>query len=313
MRLRVPPLLRDVAREASSDALGRQAAALAYFAVFSLPGLLVLVVGAAALVWERTSVEEGLFAQFRALLGASGAEAVRGMLAEAGSQQGSNVVARVLGIGGLVLGATGFFLQLRAALDAVWGVRAGAKRRGILFLVAKRVLSFGMVLGVALLVVVSLAFHALMAAFGETVAGLLGSGVTSGVLAVLELAVTTGLLTVLFAAVYVVLPDLDVSWREVWPGAAVTAVLFVLGKFAIGFYLGRSDPGSAYGAAGPLVLVLVWIYYSALLLLVGAEFTQVWAVKKGPRRAERRERARRKRPSNPRAERSPVGARDAAS
>jgi membrane protein len=291
MRLRVPPLVKEVAREASADGLGRQAAALAYFAIFSLPGLLVLVVSVAALAWDRTAVERSLFAQFDGLLGRSGAEAIRGMLSEAAQPRGSSLVARVVGIGGLVLGATGFFLQLQAALDAVWGVRRGAKGRGIVFLVVKRLLSFGMVLGLGLLVVVSLAFHALLAAVGDRLAGTVVSGATSVLLGALELAASTVLLAGLFAAVYKFLPDLRIEWREVAVGALVTAVLFVLGKFAIGFYLGRSDPGSAYGAAGPLVLVLVWVYYSSLVVLVGAEFTQVYARRHGPHRAERARRA----------------------
>jgi membrane protein len=307
MRRWLPPLVREVLREASADGLGRQAAAIAYFAIFSLPGLLVLVVTLAALAWGRVAVEESLFGQFEGLVGTSGAEAIRSMLSEAAEPKGTSLVTRVVGIGGLVFGATGFFLQLQATLDAVWGVRASPKRRGIVFLVVKRVLSLGMVLGLGLLVVVSLAFHALLSAFGERIAAGLGTGVSSPLLAAVELGVTTALLTGVFAAVYKVLPDLQIAWREVWVGALVTAVLFVLGKFALGFYLGRSDPGSVYGAAGPLVLVLVWLYYSALIVLLGAEFTQVYARLHGPHRAERRERAQRKARS-PRARRGTLAA-----
>jgi membrane protein len=286
----LPPLVSDVLREASADHLGRHAAALAYFAVFSLPGLLVLVVAVAALVWGRTAVEESLFSQFGSLLGASGAETVRDMLADASEPKGSSLVARLAGIGGLVFGATGFFLELQAALDAIWAVEARPRRRGLVPFVTKRLLSFGMVLGLGVLVAVSLAFDALLSATGDRIETVLAAGAPV-VLGGVELVVATALLTGLFAAVFKFLPDLRIAWREVWVGALVTAVLFVLGKFLIGFYLGRSDPGSAYGAAGPFVLVLVWIYYASLIVLLGAEFTQVHARRHGPHRAERSERA----------------------
>jgi membrane protein len=284
---RIPRLLKTIVREAGADRIARLAAALSYFAVFAMPGLLVLVVAGAGAAWGFAAVEARVVSELRAMVGDQGAEMVRHMISTAARPEGSSVVGQVLGIGGLLFGATGFFLQLQDALNTMWGARGNAKRKGLLPVVLKRLLSLGMVTALAVLLLVSLALSAALSALGDRLSAWIGTGLTTPVVTAAQFVVAYLLVAALFAAVYKVMPDLDIEWREVWVGGAVTALLFVLGKFAIGFYLGRSDPGSAYGAAGPLAVILLWIYYSTLVVLVGAEFTQVYARLYGPRRAER--------------------------
>jgi membrane protein len=290
---RSPSFLRALVEEAGRDSVGANAAALAYFAVFSLPGVLVLVIAAAGAIWDPAAVQARMFEELRALMGPRGADAIREALEHASHPSAGTTVGQALAMGALAFGALGFFLQLQSALNRIWGSEGNAKRHGVAAFLVKRLLSFGMVLGLALLVLLSLALHAGLSALGDRLASRVGAGATSGLLLVLESVASTILATALLAAVYRALPDLKIAWREVWIGAFFTAVLLQVGKVAIGAYLGKADPGSVYGAAGPLVLVLVWIYYSALLVLLGAEFTQVYACRLGPqaaRRAERRER-----------------------
>jgi membrane protein len=286
-RIRLPRLVSAVVREAGADQIGRLAAALAYFAIFAMPGLLVLAIGAASTVFGWNAVQSRVLSEAEGFVGAEGANTIREVIAASAQPKGSSLFAKILGSLALVFGATGFFLQLQDALNAMWGAKGNERRKGIGAMVRKRVLSLGMVLAIALLLLVSLALSAVFSAVGDRFAGWIAPGVSAGVLAAVQLVVTFVMTALLFAAVYKVMPDLRIEWREVWVGAAATAALFVAGKFAIGFYLGRSDPGSAYGAAGPLVVLLVWIYYSTLVVLVGAEFTQVYARLYGPRRNER--------------------------
>jgi membrane protein len=175
-----------------------------------------------------------------------------------------------------MLGATGAFSQLQIALNKAWEVQPDPEQGGVRRFVVRRVLSFGMVLAVAFLLLVSLALSAALSAFGDVLAGRL-AGLSAPALTVLNVALSLSVFTVVFAAIFQVLPDAKVRWRDAWVGAGITTLLFVLGKFLIGFYLGRSDPGQAYGAAGSLAVTLLWIYYSSFILLFGAEFTRAWA------------------------------------
>jgi membrane protein len=181
----------------------------------------------------------------------------------------------------LILGASGAFGQLQAALNRAWEVAPDPQQGGLKAFLLKRVFSFGMILSVAFLLLVSLVVSASLSAFGDALGGMLPDGVSATLLQVLNQVVSVAAVTVLFAAIFKVLPDARVALRDIWVGAAVTAVLFVVGKFLIGFYLGRSNPGEAFGAAGSLALMLVWIYYSSMILLFGAEFTQAWAEARG--------------------------------
>ena len=273
-------LFKEAFRDFNDDDCPRMAAALSYYTVFALPPLLILILLMLGWVFEPQEVELALHTQFRGLMGDSGAEGVKTILAQAESPGAKRGVAAVLGIGALLLGATGAFLQLQSALNRAWEVEPDRSQGGIKNFILKRVLSLGMVLGIAFLLLVSLAMSAAVTAMGGAIGRIL-PGLSEPLGYAITLVFSFAMVTLLFAAIFKVLPDARIAWRDVWVGAVVTALLFVIGKFLIGLYLGRSDPGQAYGAAGSLAVVLVWIYYSAMIVLFGAEFTQTWAVRRG--------------------------------
>jgi membrane protein len=187
--------------------------------------------------------------------------------------------ATVLGIAALTFGALGAFMQLQGALNRAWEVKPDPKKGGIRKFIAKRILSAGMILAVAFLLIVSLAVSALLSALGSKLAF-----IPEPALHAADAILSFSVLTLLFAAIFRFLPDAEIAWRDVWTGALATAALFVVGKFVIGLYLGRSAPGDAYGAASALAVILVWIYYAGMIVLFGAEFTQAWAERRGSRK-----------------------------
>jgi len=252
-------------------------AALAYYTIFSLAPLLLIVTAIAGLVWGREAVQGQLVGQMQGIVGPQGGQAIQTMVANAG-KQGGGVLATILGLVTILFGATGVFVQLQSALDRVWNVqpKPGA---GIWSFVRTRMISFGMILGIGFLLLVSLVLTAAVAAAGKWATGLLPGGET--LVNILTFAVSFALITLLFAMIYKVLPDVEIGWRDVWIGAAVTALLFTIGKFLIGLYLAHSTVASTYGAAGSLVVLLLWIYYSSQILFLGAEFTQVYATRYG--------------------------------
>jgi len=279
MRLTWPvlkDLLTTTVREVSDDDVPSLAAAIAYYTVFSLPPLLVLLVGLAGLVFGPEAVADMLANQAASAVGPAGAETVRTMIENAGAT-GSGVGAKVIGFVALLFGATGAFGQLQKALNRAWEVDAKPEGGAIQSILIKRVLSFGMVLTVAFLLLVSLVLTTVLSVVGDAAASVAGEGLVGTGVQILNVVVSLGVIGVLFAVLFRTLPDVDIPWRDVAVGAGVTAVLFTLGKTLIAFYLARAEPGSAFGAAGSLALLLVWIYYSALIVLVGAEFTQAWS------------------------------------
>ena len=275
------PLLKETVSEISDDDVPSLSAAIAYYTIFSLPPLLVIIVGVAGLWLGPETVQEALTKQVDGLAGSAAASEIRTMIQNAGDLE-EGLGSKLVGLLILILGATGAFGQLQKALNRAWDIEV-KESGGVVGMVAKRFLSFGMVLTVAFLLLVSLALSAALAALSEGVGGVLPGGISATVWQVASFVLSLGVTTLLFAALFVALPDAKIAWRDVWVGAAVTAALFTVGKWGIGVYLGTSDPGSAFGAAGSLALLLVWIYYSALILLAGAEFTQVWAKRFGTR------------------------------
>jgi membrane protein len=268
-------ILKGAWKGFGEDECGTRAAALAYSTIFALPPLLILLVMIAGKVWGPQQVQSALETQFSGMVGADAGSQVGKMIEAGQSNMGHGVLATILGIVGLLLGATGAFLALQDALNKAWNVEPDPKQGGIKNFITKRLLSIGMVLGLGFLVAASLALSAAISSF----AGLLG-GLKAVAFAV-DLVVSLVVLTVLFGALFKFLPDADVSWRDVWVGGIFTAVLFVIGKFAIGLYLGKSHPGSSFGAASALAILLVWIYYAGMIVLFGAEFTQAWARQRG--------------------------------
>jgi membrane protein len=274
-------LIRQSVQDFTDDDCPTMAAALSYYTIFSLPPLLVLILLLLGAVMDQRDVQNALEGQIGNLMGPAGREQITTILREAHLPGSKGILATALGIGALLLGATGAFGQLQAALNRAWEVKPDPAQGGLRSFILKRVFSFGMVLGVAFLLLVSLVVSAALSALGNALGGALPGGLDEWVGQLLNLAVSFAVITLLFATIFKVLPDARVPWRDIWPGAAVTALLFTVGKFLIGFYLGRTNPGEAFGAAGSLAVMLVWIYYSSMIVLFGAEFTQVWADRKG--------------------------------
>jgi membrane protein len=263
-------LLRQTFSEWSEDGAPRLGAALAYYSVFSLGPILLIAIGVAALVFEASSVQDQVIAQIGGLVGQQGAEAVRTMLASA-SLGNRSLISTLLGVGILLFGALGVVVQLKDALNIIWDVEE-PDAGGIWGYVRKYALSLAGVLGLGFLLTVSLITSAAVGGLGKY-----WGGFPEGLVTVLNFAANFGVLTLLFAMMFKWLPDVDVEWRDVWLGAAVTALLFNIGKFLIALYLGKQGLESTFGAAASIVLILVWVYYSAQIVFFGAEFTQVYA------------------------------------
>jgi membrane protein len=272
-------LARKTFSEWSAAKAPRLGAALAYYTALSIAPLLLVVIGIAGLALGDEAARGQIMGQMQGLIGAEGARAVEDVLQNSRDTE-SGTIATLVGLAMLLLSAGGVFAQLKDALDTVWGVEP-KHSGGWIAMIRERFLSMAMVLGVGFLLLVSLVISAGVAAAGDVLAGLgpAGEALAQLVVAVVSLIV----ITVLFAMIFKILPDAEVSWSDVWVGAFVTALLFVVGKIAIGLYLGHASIGSTYGAAGSFVVLLVWVYYSAQIVLLGAEFTQVWAREYGSR------------------------------
>jgi membrane protein len=270
-------LLIEAGKEWVDDKAPRLAAALSYYTAFSLPPLLVLLIGIAGLIYGTDAVKDRMVDQIADLVGADSARLLGEAIVEAQQTTGTGG-AVAIGFGALLLGATGVFGQLQDALNTIWDVEP-QKTGGIWSFFRSRLLSLAAVLGAGFLLLVSLAVSAAIGALVDMASRIQA---LAPFLVTLDIIASLVVITLLFALIFKYLPDVDIAWSHVWVGAAITALLFVVGKFAIGIYLGASDVGSAYGAAGSLIVVLVWIYYSALLLFYGAEFTQVWAAQRIP-------------------------------
>jgi membrane protein len=277
---RVGGLLRRTLTAFFGDGCPQMAAALSYYTVFSLPPLLVLLMIVVGAVLSPATVQELLSGQVGALLGPQGEQQVMSLLRNA-SRPEIGGLAAVLGIAAFLFGATGAFAQLQQALNTAWGVAPDPTRGELKNFLLKRVISFTMILAVGFLLLVSLGLSALLTAFGDALGDLAPAWVSGNLLQVLNGSVSFTLVALLFAAMFRYIPDAVVHWRNALVGGVFTSLLFTIGKSAIGYYLGRSDPGSAYGAAGSLAVALLWIYYSALIVLLGAEFTEVHAEQRG--------------------------------
>lgn len=253
-------------------------AAISYYTVFSLAPLLVIVIAIAGALFGREAVTGQIVGQLGGLIGHDGAELVQKLVASA-SDTKHGLVAGLIGAVVLIIGATTVFAELQSALDRIWHVPVAQKPSGIKALLLTRLLSFGLILGVTFLLMVSLAVSAGVAAFGGWAGGLLPGWEI--LLHVINLAISVSVTTVLFAMIYKLMPSTKIAWHDVWIGSAVTAVLFELGKLLIGLYLGKSGVTETFAAAGSLVVLLAWVYYAAQVFLLGAEFTKVYADEHG--------------------------------
>jgi len=256
-------------------------AALAYYTLFSLAPLLLIVISVAGLFFGQEAARGEIAAQLGLLMGDRSAIAVQELLASV-QQPAKSMAATLLGLALLLVAATTVFAELQDSLDRIWRVPAGVQTSGWLMLLRTRVLSFGMILAIGFLLVVSLVASAALEAIGQRWNLMLGGWYPLAVAT--NAIVAFALIAAMFALIYKVMPRVRVLWRDVWIGAVFTALLFTLGKSLIGLYIGRSGVSSAFGAAGSLVVVLLWVYYSAQIFLIGATFTWVYANTYGSRR-----------------------------
>ena len=272
-------VLKAAGLEWMKDKIPQLGAALAFYSVLSMAPLLVIAIAVAGMVFGQEAASGQLDAQIRELVGKEGAGAVKEMLANAQKPR-EGILATVVGVVTLLVAASGVFGQLQDSMNTIWEVEP-KPGRGIWGLIKDRFLSLSMVFGVGFLLLISLILSSALSALGGAFGGLLP--VPEALLHGVELVVSFTVVTLLFAMIYKFLPDVKIAWGDVWFGSVITALLFTAGKFAIGLYLGKSSFGSAYGAAGSLVVLLVWIYYSSQILFFGAEFTKAYANQKGSR------------------------------
>jgi membrane protein len=277
----VATLAKETVTRWTEDKASALAAALAYYALFSLAPLVLIAVALAGLLFGRDAAEGRLYEQIAGLVGDASAAAVQSLVAGMHQQTSEGIVATVVGLATLLFGASGVFAQLQDSMNTIWKAKPPTTN-GILEFLRVRFLSFSMVLGIGFLLLVSLILSAILAAVGEYLGEVIPGGAAVG--QAINGTVSLAVVTVLFAMIYKVLPDTYVAWRDVWLGALVTSFLFTVGKFAIGFYLGKASVASSYGAAGSVVIVQLWVYYSAMLLYLGAEFTYVYSIRHGSRR-----------------------------
>jgi membrane protein len=260
-----------------NDNVPRLGASLAYYTLFALAPILIVAITIAGVIFGAEAVEREVTGQISGLVGEHGARAVQSMLA-AVSKRSGNGLATAIGLATFFLGATGAFLELQTALNAIWRVKPKPDA-GIKEMLFQRLLSFGLVIGVGFVLLVSLLVSAALSALDRYVGSfvpevpIIWQGVNT--------LVSLGVVTLLFAMIYQFLPDVNLRWRDVWVGGLVTAGLFTVGKFLIGLYLGTSAVASTYGAAGSVVVLLIWVYYSSQIVLLGAEFTRAWAERFG--------------------------------
>lgn len=272
--------LGSIAREAASewveDGAPSMGAALAFYSLLSLAPLLVLVIAIAGLAIGREEAQQLLFTQLNGLLGEAGAQGIKAVL-DAADNEKEGWMAAAVGFVVLVLGATTVFAELKTDLDRIWDFKA-KKVNGILKFLRARLLSFGVVIAVGFLLLVSLAVSGFIAAIG---AYFTGGIVSQALLHLVEFIGSFVIITGLFALIYKLLPSIRIEWGDVWVGAAVTSLLFSIGKVLIGIYLGRGTITASFGAAGTLVIVIVWVYYCAQIFFLGAEFTKAYAMRHG--------------------------------
>jgi membrane protein len=275
----IKDLLVETFNDWNEDKAPRLAAALSYYTIFSLAPLLIIVISIAGLVFGQDAARGEVIAQVSSFMGEEGAEAISGLL-EASNRPTTGTIAAIIGFVTLLFGAAGVFSQLKDALNTIWEV-APKPNQGVWGFIRGNLLSFSMVLGIGFLLLVSLLISTVISAAGKFLGGdaIEGSIIWGIVNFLIQGLITFGL----FALIFRELPDAEITWRDVFLGAAFTALLFAIGRFAISFYLAQTATGSTFGAAGSLVVILVWVYLSAQILFFGAEFTQVYARRYGSR------------------------------
>jgi membrane protein len=271
-------ILRKAVSNFIDDDSFTYASSIAFSTIFSLPAILIIALSVAGAFYERNVVQEELINQVSALVGSESAKEIEGIMAQA-TVESTTTFAKIVGALTLAISATAIFLSLQTSLNKIWGIKP-KPQRGWLKLIINRLISLAMVISLGFVLMVSLLIDTVLVVFQDVVARYL-KDVTLYLVTAINLLISLGFITFIFAMIFKVLPDAQIRWRDVWVGSVVTTFLFTLGKYLIGIYLGNSSFGSTYGAAGSLVIILVWVYYSTLIVLFGAELTQVYAKETG--------------------------------
>jgi membrane protein len=271
-------LLKSTVAQWLEDQPFQLSSSLSYYTLFSLAPLLIIIIAIAGFAFGRQAAQQEIVGTIQGMIGQQSAEAVQGMIQNAGSQPKTGIIATVVGIVTLILGAGGVVSQLQTSLNTIWGV-APKPGQGVFGFLRQRFISFAMVSGIGFLLLVSLVVSAVLSSLTRWIGTFFGG--TQVIAHALDVIVSFVLVTALFGIIYKFLPDVRIKWRDVWTGAALTSMLFTIGKFLIALYLGHSAISSTYGAAGSIIAVLLWVYYSSLIFFLGAEFTQVYATHYG--------------------------------
>lgn len=273
-------ILKRAVTEFSNDKAVKLSASLAYYTVFSFPPMLIVIITTVGMVFGRKAVEGRVFTRLDQLVGANAAAQIEQTIRNISLSQDTKT-ANIIGIITLVIGATGVFTEIQDSINIIWGIKTKPKR-GWLRMLFNRLLSFSMVIAIGFLLLVALVLEALLVAFSDKLKEFFPD-ITVYVFQGVNFIITFMITTLLFAIIFKVLPDARIKWKDVLVGAMVTAGLFMIGKFLIGYYLGQSTLGTDYGAAGSVIILLLWVYYSSIILFFGAEFTQVYAYRYGSR------------------------------
>jgi len=253
----------------------RESAIIAYYAIFALPGLLVVILTSAGYFFGNDAVNNHITAQFTSTMGADTAEQVQNIILQA-SEAKNSVLATIIGIIIMIVGATAVFAQFQKSLNTIWEVKLDESKYGIWSFVRIRLFSFGLIVTIAFLLIVSLVISALLSALGSWLSGHFSETFFVALLLV-NFILSFAILTVLFALMFKFLPDAKIKWKHVWIGSVVTAFLFDIGKFGLGLYFGKLNPGDGYGAASSIILIMLWVSYSSMIVFFGAEFTRAYA------------------------------------
>lgn len=256
----------------------RNSAVIAYYTIFSLPGLLVIIINLAGYFFGDEAVTNRISQQIQGLVGGNAAKDIEAIIANASGNKGITW-SSLMGLATLLFGATGVFYQLQQILNLIWEVKPQPQKK-IVKLIMDRVFSFGLIIVVGFLMLVSLVLSAALSILSEWVAAHLSESLNV-VFKILDFSISLAVVTLLFAAIFKFLPDAKIRWQDVWVGALMTAILFVVAKIGLGVYFGNSDPASTYGAAGSIILIMLWVTYAGMILLFGAEFTRIYADRYG--------------------------------
>jgi membrane protein len=269
-----PSLLKDAAISWNKDDPWRLSAIVAYYAILSLPGLLVIIINILSYIWGSEIVEGRIYDEISGAMGSSAAEGVQSVF-ESARGDDQTLIATLIGIGALVFGATGVFYHLQISINRIWEIEPEPKS-SILRYIINRTRSFGFVLIVAFLLLISFVISALLTVVQDYIGNFFGD-IYQLIAWVLNIVISLGVITVLFAMIFKYLPDARIKWSSVWTGAIITSVLFTIGKELLSFYFGEASPGSIYGAAGSIIIVMLWVSYTSLIMFFGAEFTWVYS------------------------------------